>query len=494
MSLSERIRKLLDELDVGLVERKNYLRLIFLAILTGQPTYLYGRAGSGKRSLLRHAIAGFKEISSQVYGRRSFALPSKESAVDLAVFTSFDPTSPPMTNAIGAILDEHLARELILSGRSRPDASLAQAGLSDSIALVLSLPDTVSPDSLEALLSFAGDAERYSVSEDLKISAEEWHSWTQEFEKVEIEENCMPLLREIAISCEKNNVYISAKRWRGLAKIARAQAFFAGRSKTNITDFLFLSEDLWGKRATSEAVRQGFENGIKAFLDACSPDPEQLQKESRELLLDAEHYKNSTGNRYKTIPIDGQEYISYVITVFNESIPLYVPLSRVGTSEDFFPLNALRRTEVRAKCNFQGGDVCKISIDSKAKRNGMRASSSVLSSPQTGNANTVYEDYAKLPTEVLQANDPEIIEQNKLGLQSAHEKLFDVITRVLQSTKKLKAAYNQNSGFQNDPFLPNTAYREFMNAIIKRYKTLGEFSRELQQVESVLSKASTGVG
>lgn len=493
MTLAERIQKLISELETGLVERGTFLRLLFLAILTGQPTYLYGRAGSGKRSLIRHVTSGFKDIPIQIYGRRNFSLPEKSSPVELAVFTSFNSGDASMTNAIGAILDERLATEILLAGRFRPDAALAEAGLSDSIHLVLSLPDSVSPEALPALLSSAGDPEQYDVSDNLKISVEELNAWGNEFEKINLSEDSVILLQQIANECEKGNVYISAKRWRGLAKIARAEAFFAGRSTTNITDFLFLSEDLWGKRTTAEAIRKGFENGIEAFLDSVSPNPDELKISTKDLLLDAEHYKNSSGNRYKTISIEGKEHISYSITVFNESITLYVPLSRVGTSEDFFPLNALHRTETRAKCNFQGGDACKISIDSKAKRNGMRASSSVLSSSTANNTNATYEDYAKLPTEILRTNDPEIMEQNKIGLQTAHEKLFDVITNSLQSLKKLKAVYNRNSEFQNDPFLSKNVYKDFMNRILKRYKSLGEFTKELQQIEAVLSQASTGV-
>ena len=59
MTLAERIQKLLSEAEQGLVERESILRLLYLAVLTRQPTYLYGRAGSGKRSVLQHMLAGF---------------------------------------------------------------------------------------------------------------------------------------------------------------------------------------------------------------------------------------------------------------------------------------------------------------------------------------------------------------------------------------------------------------------------------------------------
>ncbi len=491
MTLAERIRKLLSELEKGLVERENLLRLAFLAVVAQQPTYLYGRAGSGKRALVKHLVSGFRGLDIRFYGRRILELPEETKPLDIAVFTSFDASVDPMTTAIRAILDENLSRELLISGRNRPDACLAEAGLSDSIHLVLTFPDTVSPDALKDLLSATGDPNIFTAEEELKVSKEELNSWSQSIEQVEISEDSLVILKQIAAECERSNIYISAKRWRGLAKMARAQAFFAGRSETNVTDFLFLSEDLWGKRTTNEAIDKGFQAGINAFLDIYAPNPEELQANAKELLQSAEHFKNSTGSLYKTTEINGKEYISYSITVFNEPITLFCPLSRVGTNEDFFPLNILHREETRAKCNYMGGDICKISIDSKAKRNGMRASSSVMAKTQTTpNANTVYEDYAKLPSEILRTNDPSVVEKNRIGLQDAHEKLFEVITSTLQSLKQIKALYNKNFEYQNDPFLSLESYKAFMNRILKRYKALSEFSKELQQYESVLAQIS----
>ena len=157
-------------------------------------------------------------------------------------------------------------------------------------------------------------------------------------------------------------------------------------------------------------------------------------------------------------------------------------------------MNALHHVETRAKCNYMGGDVCKISIDSKAKRNGMRASS-IMQNSQSNSSNLapVFEDYAKLPSEIIQTNDPEIIERNKVGLQNAHEKLYDVITQAVQSLKSLKALYTKCSDYQNDPFLPMRPYKIFMDLILKRYKSLSSFSKELQQYEAAIAQASTGI-
>ena len=84
MTLAERMHKLLEELDGGLIEREDIFRLAFLAVLTGQPTYLYGRAGAGKRAIINHLLAGFSNLQVQTYGLRHFDLP--QAPIDLAIF------------------------------------------------------------------------------------------------------------------------------------------------------------------------------------------------------------------------------------------------------------------------------------------------------------------------------------------------------------------------------------------------------------------------
>ena len=116
-----------------------------------------------------------------------------------------------------------------------------------------------------------------------------------------------------------------------------------------------------------------------------------------------------------------------------------------------------------------------------------------MANTPTDHANTVYEKYAKLPTEILQTNDPEIIAQNQAGLKQAHDELFKTITQTLQCIKNLKALYQKYSEFQNDPFISMNAYKDFMNLILKRYKALGEFSKELQQYEAAILQASSGM-
>ena len=209
MTIAERIQKLLSEAEQGLVERENILRLLFLAVLTRQSTYLYGRAGSGKRSVVTHMLAGFKGLSVQTYGRRSFNLPTEPA--NIILFTSFDSGFPPMTSAINAVIDEHLAHELILSGRLRPDASLSQAGISDSIHLVISFPDSVSPSALKDLLSDAGDPSNYAISDDLKITPAEVQKWSEEIEKIQISEDSLIILKAIASNPDFTSIVANIK-------------------------------------------------------------------------------------------------------------------------------------------------------------------------------------------------------------------------------------------------------------------------------------------
>ncbi|MCK9182918.1 MAG: hypothetical protein M0P13_08580 [Fibrobacteraceae bacterium] len=485
MVLTERIEKLIKELSKGLVERESILRLGFLAVIAEQPTYIYGRAGSGKRAIIDRLTKAFKDLNISYFGKRSFNLPAQETPADIAFFTTFDSNYPPMINAVQAMMNENLSRVLILSGRTRPDIALSESGLYDSIHIILSLPASISPNALEELLSNRGDLYQITVPPDLPVTKEEWRSWSKEIDDVKISEDSFIILKSIAAECEKEGVYISAKRWRGLSKIARAEAFFSGRKETNITDFLFFNNDLWGKKASNEAIRSGFDKGMQNYFTKYAANPDEFKLAAANLIEEAERIKNATGDVYRTTKINEEDYIRYTITVAGELITLYVPASKIGSKEDFAPLNELKHTENRVRCNFMGGNVCKVSIDIQTKHTGMRASTNTFSGTT---ASRTFEEFAKLPAEVLKSNDPETIMRNKVKLESIKARILETVEQSAQSLKNLKALYNEQSRYQSDPFIDMVPYKNFMDSIAKRFKELGEIGKDLQKADSFLKE------
>jgi len=492
MTLPERISQLMAILTKGLTDRESIVQLGLLSIITEQPIYLYGRAGSGKKVIMEHLTGAFRAPSLQAFGHRNAAISGKVEPKDIITFNSFESDNAEMVHSVQIALEEHLARALILISRERPDAALSKAGLADSIHIVLTVPEALSQDALEELLRGQDDITKIQVPQGLAISKEEWATWLQEIQKVKISDDSFAIIANVALESEKNCVYISARRWRGIARIIKAEAFFSGRTETDITDTLFLGTDIWGKRASNEAMIAGFQNGMNVYLKKYAPDVEALEKQMRGLNRSVERVMNATPDTYRTVDFNGVPCIHYTITVAGEAIGLYAPESKLCTTEEFSPFNELRKEETRVRCNYMGSSICRISIDSKSKRMGMRASTSILSKEDMAGSDHTYEEFAKLPAEVLHANDPEKIQKNRADIGNVNQLLTNAIEMDSKALLNLKNIYAVQKQHGQDPFLNKALYSAFMEHIATQFKKVNEIIQTLRTRQEEFLRKMTG--
>src|SRR5574344_2531163 len=349
MTLPICIRQLIAILIKGLPDRESIVQLGLLSVITEQPIVIYGRSGSGKKIIMRRIGNGFRAPNQQEFGHRNAVITGKVEPKDIIVFNSFESDNAEMVHSVQIVLEEHLSRALVLITRERPDIALNKAGFADSIHLVLNVPDTLSSDALQELLCGEDDPAKVQVPQGLAISREEWNIWLESIRKIKISDDSFSIIKNVAKESEKNGVYISARRWRGIARIIKAEAFFSGRTETDITDTLFLGTDIWGKRASNEAMIAGFQNGMNVYLKKYAPDVEALEKQMQRLNRRVERVVNATSDTYRTVDFNGVPCIHYTITVAGEAISLYAPESMLCTTEDFSPFNELRKEETRVR-------------------------------------------------------------------------------------------------------------------------------------------------
>ncbi len=490
MTLTERIRELLAILTRGLIEREAVVQLGFLSIIAEQPIYLYGRSGSGKKIIIDHLIKAFRAPKVQQFGRRNHQVTEKTEPNSITIYNSFDGSNASMANSVQIIMEERLTRALILSSHQRADVALNEAGIADSIHLVLSIPDTISAEALQHILNEHGDMAQITVPSELAVSTDEWNAWLKDICDIQISDDSFDMITAIASESEKNNIYISAKRWRGIARIIKASAFFSGRTETCITDTLFLGANIWGKRLSNEALLNGFHKGLQTYLTRHAPNIADLESQLAQLQQSAEKAINASSDVFRTVSFNNVECIRYTIIVAGETVTLYAPADFIGTTEDFHPFNELRHEETRVKCNYMGGSVCRIAIDSQAKRTGIRASTNTSAGTPLAKKN--FEEFAKLPTEVMRTNDPEKIRQNKDAISNLKQMILNAIETNAQALINLKALYAEQKKHQDDPFLNKTIYQNFMEDLARHFKKASENIQALKVLqESFLQKTAS---
>ena len=153
MALKGRISNLMKALCNDIVERDVFLQIIFLCLFTNQPINICGRSGSGKSLLVRRAKHAFHNNKALLFGRRFLSLPEKLDDFDMVLFQDFDGDNIETKKTLQIIFQEFENKPILITGTRRPESTLSDAGIIDSITVSLSLPEHISSDSLKLLLS-----------------------------------------------------------------------------------------------------------------------------------------------------------------------------------------------------------------------------------------------------------------------------------------------------------------------------------------------------
>jgi MoxR-like ATPase len=486
MNLKQRITELMEQLSVGIPEREYCIQLAFLTMIIGEPFYIYGRSGSGKALVLDRLIGAFKNAKALKVGRRQQEVPSKFNEYDIIVFQSYDPSNINMKNWVQIALQDRDGIPFIVSGDIRPEVALTRGDIIDKLALTVSLPDSISPQSLCALLTAQNDVTETNIDQSLTISKEEYTQWDDDIQKIVFSQDSLTMIGKLAELCDKNNVYVSVKKWLVLSKIAKASAFFNERTETSLMDTFFLGTNIWGRSITNSVVMEGFKNIAVEILLKDIPEILGERYDTDNLLHRINRNLFTSNNTYDTREFAGETCVSYKITIAGESTPLYVPVRYIETDEDFNPYNELRKVETRVRCNFHGTTNCSIAIDSTVKGVGLRTNAI------RGNNNVTFkggkfEDYASLPTYILKENDPDIIAQKKAEIEEIRKELNETMEKETKNLLRLRDVYRDLKKRRNELFCNQKLFDEILNQIKDIFDTTTGIINKIKEAHALLS-------
>jgi len=486
MNLKQRITELMEQLSVGIPEREYCIQLAFLTMIIGEPFYIYGRSGSGKALVLDRLIGAFKNAKALKVGRRQQEVPSKFNEYDIIVFQSYDPSNINMKNWVQIALQDRDGIPFIVSGDIRPEVALTRGDIIDKLALTVSLPDSISPQSLCALLTAQNDVTETNIDQSLTISKEEYTQWDDDIQKIVFSQDSLTMIGKLAELCDKNNVYVSVKKWLVLSKIAKASAFFNERTETSLMDTFFLGTNIWGRSITNSVVMEGFKNIAVEILLKDIPEILGERYDTDNLLHRINRNLFTSNNTYDTREFAGETCVSYKITIAGESTPLYVPVRYIETDEDFNPYNELRKVETRVRCNFHGTTNCSIAIDSTVKGVGLRTNAI------RGNNNVTFkggkfEDYASLPTYILKENDPDIIAQKKTEIEEIRKEINEEMEKETKNLLRLRDVYRDLKKRRNELFCNQKLFDEILNQIKDIFDTTTGIINKIKEAHALLS-------
>ena len=486
MALKQRITELMDQLSVGIPEREYCIQLAFLTMIIGEPFYIYGRSGSGKGIVLDRLIAAFKNAKALKVGRRQQEVPSKFIDYDIIVFKSYDPSNENIRNWVQIALQDRDHIPLIVSGDIRPEVALTRGDIIDKLALTVSLPDSISPQSLCLLLTSQDDVTVTNINPDLTITKEEFNKWGQDIQKVVFSQDSLTMIGKLAELCDKNNIYVSVKKWLVLSKIAKASAFFNDRSETSLMDTFFLGTNIWGRTITNNVIMEGFKNVAVEILLKDIPDILGERYDTEDLMKRINRNLFTSNNTYDTREFAGETCVSYKVTIAGESTPLYVPVRYIETEEDFNPYNELRKVETRVRCNFHGTTNCSIAIDSSVKGVGLRTNA-IRSNNNVTFKGGKFEDYATLPTYILKENDPDIIAQKKAEIEDIRKEINEAMEKESKNLIRLRDVYRDLKKRRNELFCNQKLFDDILNQIKDIFETTSGIIGKIKEAHELLA-------
>jgi len=463
MDLRKRFSELLQIITKNIPEREYYVQLGFLAALTQEPFYLYGRPGCGSSLFIRRITGAFKNAKILKLGKKQKQLPDNFNDYNLIVFENFSPSDELSKSNLQIVVHDHEKNSVIISGDQKPEAALSRSEVSDQVSLTIMLPDNISSDALCKLLQIQGDETYVTVPPEIAISAEEQNQWLKDIQKVSLSPNTLAVIGKIAETCASNGVYVPIRRWISLSNMVKAIAFLNGRNETKLIDTFFLGTSIWGRSASNAAISESYREILRRQLFKNTPSLLEKPYDANDLLTRVNHLVHSSNNLYETKPFNGEKCLSYRITIAGESVPLYAPLKYIETDIDFNPYNELRQIEKRVICNYHGTSNCTITIDPQVRTSGLR--SSVNQGSKT--VQTKFEDYATLPTYILRENAPEIIDQKKALRDELTEEIKKSMERETANLVALRNTYKFFNDSKNDLF----CFTQMFNSVLDSIKT-----------------------
>ncbi len=302
--IKTRIKRLSKELSEGLLEREDAIKICLLSALAGENIFILGAPGIAKSLIARRLADAFKDVTHFEYLMTRFSTPEEifgplsidalknegkyirltEGYLPKAEIVFLDEiwkSGNAILNTLLTVINEHKFRNgdkeitipmrtLITASNELPEANSGLEALYDRMLVRLWLDPIKSKNNFQKMLQ--GTNQLNKVSEDLKISLEEYENWQKQIDDVtisdEVFDDLYKLKSELAeinnitsnkkedaseldnkqkIKTIQNNdqLYISDRRWKKAFHFLKACAFFNGRKKVEKIDLLLLKDCLW---------------------------------------------------------------------------------------------------------------------------------------------------------------------------------------------------------------------------------------------------------
>ncbi len=273
--LAARLRRLVDGLLSGLVERDVAVRLALLAAVAGEHLLLIGPPGTAKSLIARRLHLAFADstyferlltrftVPEELFGPLSIKGLEEDRyerltqaylpTAGVAFLDEIFKANSAILNALLTLLNE---REFDNGTQRVPTPLLAAVGASNELPagdeldalfdrfLLRLHVGPVSKAGFPSLLGLRGES-RVSVPSEARLTTADLQSIRQSVPTVAVPDDVIVLLAELRDWCAAEKIAVSDRRWRKIVGLLQTSALTNGRTAVSIWDCWLLQHCLW---------------------------------------------------------------------------------------------------------------------------------------------------------------------------------------------------------------------------------------------------------
>ncbi|MDR0569350.1 MAG: AAA family ATPase [Spirochaetaceae bacterium] len=352
MPVKPKITALLAELHTGIYEKETVMALALLASVAGESVFLLGPPGVAKSLIARRLKFAYKNSRAFEYLMSHFSTPDEIfGPVSIAKLKDEDKyeritdrylpgasvvfldeiwkAGPSIQNALLTALNEKVYRNgeqeiqmplrtLIAASNELPQKGQGLEALWDRFLLRIQVKGVENIETFKTMIACPGNSRNAfedPVSEENKIADEEYQQWNSAVDRIALPDHILSLIASIKTRYlenssapektgeEKENIYISDRRWRKIARLLRTSAFLNDRKAVDVMDCFLIAHCIWHTREdiypTAEFVRDAIQKyGYTGDFDIAG-FREETEKLRREIAGATQSVQDTRGTALK---------------------------------------------------------------------------------------------------------------------------------------------------------------------------------------------------
>lgn len=294
MNIYDRVQRILEGLNDGLMEREYEIASVFLSAIAGESIFLIGKPGVAKSLLARKLKSAFKDAKSFEYLMNRFSTPDEifgpvdivklkdegkyERKIDgylpdadVVFLDEIWKAGPSIQNALLTVVNEKIYRNgdntinipmkaLLSASNELPAEGEGLEALWDRFLVRLEVKSIAKRDLFDKMITEDLSRSFGDIPAECQIDDEEYALWSVQINRIVVPHHILEIIHGIRAQINNYNkgqlekqedentlIYISDRRWRKIVRLLRTSAFLNGRNEVDLMDCYLIKDCIWNR-------------------------------------------------------------------------------------------------------------------------------------------------------------------------------------------------------------------------------------------------------